>query len=60
MTTLILNEDQINTFLKTIPKDSKNDELVIAKGSIEGERSRLSTLVGNGIPHLFVSINTKE
>jgi hypothetical protein len=32
------NEDQISAFLKTIPKDCKNSELLIAKGIIEGDR----------------------
>ena len=30
-------EDQISAFLKTIPKDCKNGELLIAKGIIEGD-----------------------
>ena len=30
-------EDQISAFLKTIPKDCKNGELMIAKGIIEGD-----------------------
>jgi hypothetical protein len=53
-------EDQISAFLKTIPKDCKNSELLIAKGIIEGDRSRFPTLVGNVIPHLTLSIETKE
>jgi hypothetical protein len=53
-------EDQISAFLKTIPKDCKNSELLIAKGIIEGDRLRFHTLVGNVIPHLTLSINTKE
>lgn len=53
-------EDQISAFLKTIPKDCKNGELLIAKGIIEGDRSRFPTLVGNVIPHLTLSIDTKE
>ena len=53
-------EDQISAFLKTIPKDCKNGELLIAKGIIEGDRSRFPTLVGNVIPHLTLSIESKE
>src|SRR5512144_305104 len=45
---------------KTIPKDCKNSELLIAKGIIEGDRSRFPTLVGNVIPHLTLSIESKE
>ncbi len=30
-------EDQIRAFLKMIPKDCKNSELLIAKGIIEGD-----------------------
>jgi hypothetical protein len=54
------NEDQISELLKTIPKDCKNSERLIAKGIIEGDRSRFPTLVGNVIPHLTLSIETKE
>ena len=54
------NKDQISAFLKTFPKDCKNSELLITKGIIEGDRSRFSTLVGNVIPHLTLSIKTKE
>ena len=53
-------EDQISAFLKTIPKDCKNSELLIAKSIIEGDRSRFPTLVGNVIPHLTLSIDLKE
>jgi hypothetical protein len=53
-------EDQISAFLKTIPKDHKNGDLLIAKGIIEGDRSQFPTLVGNIIPHLTLSIETKE
>jgi hypothetical protein len=53
-------EDQISAFLKTIPKDCKNGELLIAKGIIEGDRSRFPTLVGNVIPHLTLSIDSKD
>jgi hypothetical protein len=54
------NEDQISAFLRTIPKDCKNSKLLIAKGIIEGDRSRFPTLVGNIIPHLTLSIEAKE
>ena len=54
------NEDQISAFLKTIPKDCKNGELVITKGIIERDRSCFPTLVGNVIPMLSPTINTKE
>ena len=35
--TLMSNEDQINVFLKIIPKDCTNSELLIMKGIIEGK-----------------------
>ncbi len=54
------NEDQISTFLKTIPKDYKNGELVIANGIIEGDWLCDATLVGNVIPMLSPTINTME
>ena len=54
------NKDQISAFLETIPKACKNSELLIAKGIIEGDRSRFPTLVGNVIPHLSLSIETKK
>ena len=54
------NEHQISAFLKIIPKDCKNSKLIIAKSIIEGDRSRFLTLVGNVIPHLSLSIETKE
>ena len=60
LATRMSNEDQISAFLKTIPKDCKNAELVIAKGIIEGDRARFPTLIGNVIPHLSLSIETKE
>ena len=60
LATAMSAEDQISAFLKTIPKDCKNGELLIAKGIIEGDRSRFPTLVGNVIPHLTLSIDTKE
>jgi hypothetical protein len=56
----MLAEDQITAFLKTIPKDCKNGKLLITKGIIEGDQSRFPTLVGNVIPHLTLSIDTKE
>ena len=40
------SEDQISMFLKTIPKECKNIELMIAKGIIEGDRTRFPTLIG--------------
>ena len=52
LATCLSNMDQISAFLKTIPKDCKNSELLIAKGIIEGDRSQFPTLVGNVIPHL--------
>ena len=60
LATCMSNEDQISAFLKTIPKDCKNAELVIAKGIIEGDRARFPTLIGNVIPHLSLSIETKD
>jgi hypothetical protein len=54
------NKDQISAFLRTIPNDCKNNELLIAKGFIEGDRSRFPTLVGNAIPHITLSIKAKE
>ena len=54
------NEDQISAFLKTFPKDCKNCKLLIAKGIIDGDRSRLPTLVGNVTPLLTLSIEAKE
>jgi hypothetical protein len=53
-------KDQISPFLKTIPKDCKNSELLITKCINEGDRSRFPTLVGNVIPHLTLSIDSKE
>jgi hypothetical protein len=37
LTTPISAKDQISAFLKTIPKDCKNGELLITKGNIEGD-----------------------
>jgi hypothetical protein len=56
----MFNEDKISAFLKTIPKDCKNSKLLIAKGIIEGDRSRFPTLVGNVIHHLTLSNEAKE
>ena len=39
LATCMSNEDQISEFLKTIPKDCKNSNLLIAKGIIERDRS---------------------
>ncbi len=36
LATRMSNEDQISAFLKMIPKDCKNGNLLIAKGTIEG------------------------
>ena len=58
--TCMSNEDQISAFLKTIPNNCKNSELLIAKGIIEGDRSRLPILVGSVILHLTLSIEAKE
>jgi hypothetical protein len=56
----MLAEDQISVFLKMTPKDCKNSKLLITKVNIEGDRSRLPTLIGNVIPHLTMSVETKE
>ena len=53
-------EDQISALLRTIPKDCKNRDLLITKGIIKGNRSRLPTLVSNIIPHLTLSVKAKE
>jgi hypothetical protein len=53
-------EDHISAFLKTILKDCKNGKLLIANGIIEGDQSWFPTLAGNVIPHLTLSIDTKE
>jgi hypothetical protein len=58
--TRMSNEDQISAFPKSIPKDCKNSELLIAKGIMEGDRSWFPTLVGNVIPLLTLSIEAKE
>jgi hypothetical protein len=58
--TCMSKEDQISAFLRTTPKDCKKSELLIAKGIIEGDRSRFPTLVGNVIPHFTLSIEAKE
>lgn len=50
LATCMSNEDQISMFLKTIPKDCNNSDLLITKGIIEGDRSRFPTLVGNVSP----------
>ena len=60
LATRMSNEDQISAFLKTIPKDCKNGDLLIAKGIIEGDRSRFPTLVGNVIPMLTPNIESRE
>ena len=43
-----------------IPKDCKNSELVISKGIIEGNRSRSPMLISMVIPHLSLSIVSRE
>ena len=43
-----------------IPKDCKNSELVISKGIIEGNRSRSPMLISMVIPHLSLSIASRE
>jgi hypothetical protein len=53
-------EDQISAFLKMFLKDCKNGKLHIAKSMIKGDQSGFPTLVGNLIPHLTLSIDTKE
>jgi hypothetical protein len=53
-------EDQISAFLMTIPKDYKNSKLLITMVIIEGDQSRFPSLVGNVIPHLTLSIDSKE
>ena len=54
------NKDQISVFLKMIPKDWNDSELLIAKGNIEGDRSWFPTLVVTVVPHLTLSIEAKE
>lgn len=53
-------EDQISPFLKTIPNDCNNSELLITKGIIEGDKSWLPTLVDNIITHLSLSIEAND
>ncbi len=52
LATCMSKGEMISAFLKTIPKDCKNSELVIAKGIIEGDRLRFPTLISTVIPHL--------
>ncbi len=54
------NGDQISAFLNTILKDCKNIELVITKNIIEEDSSWFLTLIGNVIPHLWLSIDTMD
>ena len=60
MATCMSNEDQISMFLKMIPKDCKNGELVNVKGIIEADQLCFPTLVGNVFPVLSPTIDTKE
>jgi hypothetical protein len=60
MATHMFNEDQISGFLKTIPKDCKIRNMAFTNDIIEGVKSWLPSLVGNVIPHLSLSIETKE
>jgi hypothetical protein len=60
MATHMSNKDQTSAFVKTIPKDCKNSELIIVKGIIEGDRSQFPILVGNAILRLSLSIETKD
>ena len=60
LATRLSEADRISAFLQTIPKDCKNSELVIAKGIIEGDRSRFPTLISTVIPHLSLSIVSRE
>ena len=60
LATCMSKEDQISLFLKTIPKDCKNGNLLIAKGIIEGDQSCFPTLIGNVIPMLTPNIKAKE
>ena len=50
----------MSALFKTIPKDCQNSKLLITKSIIEGDRSRFLILVGNGVPHLTLSIKAKE
>ena len=50
LATRLSEADRISAFLQTIPKDCKKSELVIAKGIIEGDRSRFPTLISTVIP----------
>ncbi len=60
LATCMSDKDKISTFLTTIPKVCKNSELVIAWGIIEGDRSQFPTLIGTFIPHLSLSIDSRE
>jgi hypothetical protein len=54
------NDDQISAFLMAIPTEGKNSKLVIDKDINKGDRSHFSILVINVIPHLSLSIKTKD
>ncbi len=60
LATCMSEEDKISAFLKTIPKDCKKSELGITQGIIEGDRSWYPTLIGTVIPHLSLSIESRE
>ena len=60
LATCLSKTDRISAFLQTIPKNCKNSELVIAKGIIEGDRSRFPMLISMVIPHLSLSIASRE
>ena len=60
LATRMSKEDKVSAFLRTIPKDSKNSRILIAKGIIKHDRSRFPTRVGNVIHHLALSIKAKE
>lgn len=60
LATNMSEQDKISAFLKTIPPDCKNTELVIAKVVVEGDRKRFPTLVSMVIPHLSATIVSQE
>ena len=60
LATRMIKEDNFSAFLNVIPKDYKNNELGIAWGIIEGDRSRFPTLIGAVITHLSLSIESCE
>ena len=60
LATCMSKEDKMSAFLKMIPKDCKNSELGITWGIIKGDRSWFPTLIGAVIPHLSLSIESRE